>query len=170
MPDILEAWLLTLGGVLLILVDLMFIPGGIILAAGAGCMLWAVWMAHEAAGIWAAAAHLAVSLAISPKLVSFGLRRGALRNEMRPEDGYVAVPDLTPWVGAEGVAASALRPVGIVHLSRGGRQEKIEAIAEGGQYIDSGTPVCVLRQEGSSLVVRRLSRAPADPAVSIPTS
>ncbi|MGE4158968.1 MAG: NfeD family protein [Planctomycetota bacterium] len=155
MPDILHSFMLSVGGVILILVDLMFVPGGFLIAAGALCMLWAVWLTHQTTGPWAGLFHLFLTLAITPRLVSFGLKRCALKKEMRPEDGYVAVPNLRNWVGAEGVAVSPLRPVGSVLLSLNGRKETLEASAEGAQFLETGTPVRVIRQEGSGLVVTR---------------
>lgn len=62
--------------------------------------------------------------------------------------GYISAPPRTDLVGAEGVAATDLRPSGVMLL--GG--ERLDAISEAG-YIAKGTRVRVVRTEGYSLVV-----------------
>lgn len=63
-------------------------------------------------------------------------------------EGYISAPPRTDLVGAEGVAATDLRPSGVMLL--GG--ERLDVISEAG-YVAKGTRVRVVRTEGYSLVV-----------------
>ena len=63
-----------------------------------------------------------------------------------------AIPDtkqLMKMVGAEGVASTVLRPVGMCDFS--GR--RVECVAESG-YVDKGKKVKVIHVEGTQLTVR----------------
>ena len=70
------------------------------------------------------------------------------------ERGYVGPIDLSALVGQQGVAATPLRPSGIVALSNG---ERVDAITEG-LYIAAGTEVEVTGESSGSVVVSPKNR------------
>ncbi len=147
--------LLTIIGFLLIIFDLMFIPGGFLIAAGSGMILYAVYLNYDAYNAWTALIHLLVCLAVMPKLVTTSLNRVALKGEMRAEDGYVGVDDYSVHIGKQGVARSDLRPSGTIILDGESIPQMLDCIAEGG-YIEKGERIEVFEVRGPSLVVRKL--------------
>ncbi len=144
--------LLTLGGFALILIDLVFMPGLIMVAVGSGMILYAVYLNYLEFGFWAALAHLVVCLSVVPKLVVWSLGRVALKKEFRAEEGYMGLPDRSRYVGLKGKALSPLRPSGTVAVVVDGKRIHLDCISESG-YIDTGTEVEVLAERGPSLVV-----------------
>jgi membrane-bound serine protease (ClpP class) len=66
--------------------------------------------------------------------------------------GYIAAPSRNDLIGAEGVAATDLRPSGTADFNG----EKLDVVTEG-EYIRAGTRVTVLRTESYRHIVRALS-------------
>lgn len=66
------------------------------------------------------------------------------------QEGYIAGPDpkTLPQPGSKGIVAATLRPSGRVIVNDVG----YDAVSEGG-FIEQGTPIIVLRLEGSKIVV-----------------
>lgn len=141
-------------GFLLLALDLMFIPGGLLILVGSGLLVYSVYLNYVANGIWAALAEIAVVLAMLPSLIRYSLNRLALKNEMRKEDGFVGVEDYSRYLKKTGRAVTDLRPAGTVLLDEGEDQARLDCIAEGG-YIEAGEPIVVVASRGPSLVVRR---------------
>lgn len=146
--------LLTLVGFALILIDLLFIPGMLLLTAGSIAILYSVYLNFLENGLLWAALHLLACLAVVPKLITTSLNRIALKTEMPKEDGYLGIPDLKHLIGKTGTAFSDLRPSGSVELELEGQKELMDCISEGG-YIEKGSPVIVREQRGPSLVVAK---------------
>lgn len=141
-------------GFLLIAVDLMFIPGGLLVVVGSGLLVYSVYLNFVANGIWAALLEIAIVLAMLPSLIRYSLNRLALKKEMRAEDGFVGVEDYSRYLKQTGRAITDLRPSGTVVLDDNEAQTRLDCIAEGG-YIEAGEPVEVVASRGPSLVVRR---------------
>lgn len=153
--------LLTLGGFALILIDLVFLPGLIMVAAGSAMILYAVYLNYMEYGFWAALIHLIVCLAFVPKLVVWSLGRVALKKEFRAEDGYTGLPDRSQYVGLTGKTISPLRPSGTVAVVVDGKRIHLDCISESG-YVDTGIQVEVLDERGPSLVVGLVQAEKAD--------
>ena len=146
--------LFTILGFALIIIDLLFLPGGFLVAAGAALILYSVYLnLAEPYGIPRAIVHLLVCIAITPKLITWSLRRISLKKEMNKDDGYVGVEDHTEMLGWAGSAFSDLRPSGMVILDN--HDEHLDCIAESG-YIEKGSRVEVVEERGPSLVVRKI--------------
>jgi membrane-bound ClpP family serine protease len=146
------SFLLTLLGFVLILIDLIFLPGLVLVAVGSGIILYAVSLTFAEFGpVWATL-HLFACLALVPRLVKGSLRRVALKKELRAEEGYVGVADHSHLLGMKGMAFSDLRPAGSVQVELEGRHHLLDCIAEGG-FIAKGEAVTILEQRGPSLVV-----------------
>lgn len=144
---------LTIFGVILIVVDLLFIPGGLLVALGAMAILYGVYVNYNEFGLVPAFIHLLVCLAMVPKLVTWSLARVSLKKELTSEEGYVA-NSRASFIGSEAVAASDLRPSGSVMLLQNGEELHLDCIAEGG-FIEKGQAVVISAERGPSLVVRR---------------
>lgn len=153
MTTILLILLLTLVGFALIILDLMFVPGGAIIAVGCVAILYSVLLNYNHYGVLPAAIHLAVCLAAAPKLTTWSLTRVALKNEMHAEAGFVGIASRAQFIGMQGVAISDLRPAGRVRLDLAS-PTFLDCVAEGG-YITKGDAVQVIEERGPSLVVRK---------------
>ena len=162
-------------GVLLVLIELIFIPGIVVLAlAGTllmfGSMLWAMVDYYPSAPEWPSLdvcllplANLGVAIGLSGVVIFFlaqlfpkipVLRRLVLTTS-QPGGGSLTMDEpglslLPVRAGDAGQALSMLRPVGRADF--GG--EVVDARAEG-EFLAAGTPVVVLRIEGSEVVVER---------------
>ncbi|MGN0214538.1 MAG: nodulation protein NfeD [Muribaculaceae bacterium] len=159
-------------GVLLLLIEVFVVPGfGITGIAGIALILVSLFFAliqnvspvdfgyaTDGDVIWAmitviAGFLLGVALIIylSHKIGTKGIfRRSALLLEQRVDEGYIGVPcDMAAYVGSQAVAYTVLRPSGKVKMPDG---RILDAVSTG-EFIDSGTPVKVVRFENSQLYV-----------------
>ncbi len=147
--------LLTVFGFILILLDILFVPGGIFIVMGSCAILYSIYLTFEV-NTWLALLHLASSLALVPFIVRFAFNRLALKEEMRKEDGFVGVDDHSAYIGKAGIARSNLRPSGSVVVIVDGEEEYLDCISEGG-LIEKGSQVVITEDRGTSLVVRLAS-------------
>ncbi len=145
--------LLTLVGFALIIIDLMFLPGGLIIALGCGGILYSVFLNYSHFGVLPAAIHLTCCLAAAPKLTTWSLSRVALKHEMHAEAGFVGIASRAQYIGMQGIAISDLRPAGRVRIDLAS-PTFLDCVAEGG-YIAKGEAVHVVEERGPSLVVRK---------------
>jgi membrane-bound serine protease (ClpP class) len=161
-----EELLLVLGGVLLLALEIVVVPGfgvaGIlgILALVAALVLSVLGPGATPEFLIIAAGRivLAMLLALIASLVllrflpriPFG-RRLVLQTELDARRGYASAPrgdvDL---LGKQGRATSPLRPAGIAEI--GGR--RVDVVSEG-ELIESGELIEVIRVDGNRIVVRR---------------
>lgn len=73
-----------------------------------------------------------------------------LKEELESNAGYISSQDLNYLLGKEGVAVTDLRPSGV------GDFDGVEFdILSEGKYIEKGTPLVIVKVEGSKLVVRK---------------
>lgn len=142
-------------GLVIIALDLIFIPGGLLIIVGSCFLVYSVYLNYAAHGAWAALIEIIVILSILPFLIRYGLSRLALKSEMRAEDGFVAVEDFSIHIGKEGKAMTDLRPSGTVLVPGETGEMRLDCIAEGG-YIEAGEQVKVVGSNGPSITVRRI--------------
>ncbi len=162
-----ERWVI-LGFVLLALALVffaaeLFIPSGGLLATLCGVALLgsvACFFVHDwrwgvvAASIYAAGAPAAIIFGLKVWSVSPLARRMILGND---DEGNIAPPQnaslrreaLRKLVGAEGVAATPLRPVGVVRI----QGQRVDALADTG-FIDAGARVVVVEVVDDQIKVR----------------
>lgn len=153
-PSTIAALLLL--GFILITVEVLVVPGvgipGVLgtILAGVGCYF--AWTGHGAGvGVATIVGSVALSLLLSWWMMrSRTGRRLVLTAAM---DGQSSSPaDSVGWVGRVGVVRTPLRPAGVVELG----DERFDATAEGGAWIDAEQRVQVVRAWGKELVVREL--------------
>jgi membrane-bound serine protease (ClpP class) len=163
-----EELLLVAIGVVLLLVELLIVPGftiaGVagILALVAGLGLALVGAGATVAAVVAALGRVAISVLMAmagglllmrllPSL-PFG-RKLVLETDMEADDGYVSAPEGDrQWLGRTGTAVSPLRPAGIADMGHA----RVDVVSDG-EFIDAGTPIEVTRVDGNRIVVRRAS-------------
>lgn len=162
-----EELLLALGGVILLALELLVIPGfgvaGVlgIVAILAGLVLSLVGagdtteVLYQAAGrvVFSMLVALAASLVLLrflPRL-PFG-RRLVLQTDLGAGHAHGSAPegDLR-WIGRKGLASSPLRPAGIADIDG----ERVDVVSEG-DLIEAGQAVEVTRVDGNRIVVRRI--------------
>ena len=131
-----------------------FVPGMVLGAIGGFLMLLAVVAAFidgPVTGVWT----LVVAAVSSGVAVLMGMKilpetPVTLRQTHGPDEGFVSGPEgLAKLVGKQGWSVTPLRPAGLVEIEG----KKIDVVTEG-EMIGPGTPVEVLRVEGSRVIVR----------------
>lgn len=161
-----EELLLVSIGVVLVLLELLVIPGitiaGIVgvvaLVAGLGMTL--IGAGATVSAIIGALGRVALSILLAmagalallrflPHL-PFG-RRLVLDTGMQADLGYVSAPESDRrWLGRTGTALSPLRPAGIAEIDGA----RVDVVSDGG-FIDAGTSIEVTRVDGNRVVVQR---------------
>ena len=164
-----EELLLALGGVMLLALEILVIPGfgvaGVlgIVAILAGLVLSMVGAGDtsevvlQAAGrvVFALLAALIASLVLLRFLPRrpFG-RQLVLETDLGAGHAHGSAPDSDlRWLGKKGQASSPLRPAGIAEIEG----ERVDVVSEG-DLIEPGQAVEVTRVEGNRIVVRRIPR------------
>ena len=148
-------------GVLLLLLELLVIPGfGVVGIGGIIAILASIVLAAENS------VQALISWPLpwgDGSLVGFLLRYltktkrwqwFVLTERLDKEQGYTAPQDLQGLAGKEGVALTPLRPAGTAEIAG----ERYDVISEG-IYIPAGTELVVVRVEGARVVVRPRQKA-----------
>jgi len=163
-----EELLLVAAGLVLLVVEVFVTPGfGVLGLLGIVALLGGLSLSVVGAGAtWevllfaggrvAAALVLAVALAAAvlgalPRL-PFG-KRLILDRELTAGTGFASAPPSDQrWLGTRGAAVSDLRPAGIAAFDG----ERVDVVSDG-TFIETGTPIEVIRVDGNRIVVRRMT-------------
>jgi membrane-bound serine protease (ClpP class) len=164
----LEEFLLVAVGLILVAMEIFFIPGfgiagilGIVsLLGGLGLSLigsgatWDSWLS--------ALGQVSLSILIAILVALFLLRyfqrlpfgkRLLLKTSLLAKEGYASSPEEDQrWLGKRGTAATDLHPSGIAHLNG----DRVDVVSDG-EFINAGQPVEVVRVDGNRIVVRLLT-------------
>lgn len=142
-------------GIVLLGIEMVLIPGfGLVGLAGVGAMLYGGWIAWENYGPVIGVSSVVGGGIVATSMFVFFMRSGwskrmVLQSKQHGEPS--ALPEREEsLVGQVGVAATDLRPAGIVRL--GGR--RTDVVAEDGAYVEAGTEVVVVKVAQNSIVVR----------------
>jgi membrane-bound serine protease (ClpP class) len=163
-----EELLLGVGGIVLLLLEVLVIPGfGVAGLLGIGAIIASLVLSLVGAGDSAAfvvgaagRVVLALVFALIASLVllrflphlPFG-RRLILKRGLLAAEGYASAPESdAQWLGKTGRATSPLRPAGIADID--GR--RVDVVSDG-EHIDAGQFIEVTRVDGNRVVVRRIS-------------
>lgn len=153
-----EVVLLFLVGVLLLIVELVAIPGfGIAGVPGLVAVFASLYLSFRDAASAAYVIGGSVALTILVAALSYRYVRRThawnkvvLGTRQWREAGYTAPPvDMSRWVGRRGTALSPLRPAGVVEIDG----QRLDATTQG-EFVEAGSEVEVLRADGLTLVVR----------------
>jgi membrane-bound serine protease (ClpP class) len=157
-------------GVLLLAAEVFVIPGfgvagisGMVLVFGSLVLImldndWFDFSGVAIGKLWSAL--VAVSLGMVGSLVLFvftgarlinskQFKKISLQHTLEREDGYTSTYITEKMIGKTGTAYTVLRPSGKVMIDG-----TLYDAATRGEYVDSGTPVTVISQEGTSIRVK----------------
>ncbi len=163
-----EEMLLGVAGLILLAIEILFIPGfGAAGALGLLAIIASLVLSLVGPGftmtfmlVAAGRVVLALLVAVLASLVllrflprlPFG-RRLVLNGGLRAAEGYASAPEIdAQWLGRTGRASSPLRPAGIADIE--GR--RVDVVSDG-EHIDAGQFIRVTRVDGNRVVVRRIS-------------
>lgn len=151
---------LILGGIILLLIELM-VPGfGIFGLTGLLLFLWGIydWMGGGPTAVMTVTvlSVLGVILlwwivAIFPKTRLGG--RLTLRLQSTKEKGYASHPDPNRWLGKRGHTKTVLRPAGTIIVE----DTFLDAVTDG-EFYEPGTEVTIVSVTGGRIVVRATER------------
>ncbi|RKX76461.1 MAG: hypothetical protein DRP87_11890 [Spirochaetes bacterium] len=141
----------------------MFVPaGGLIGIGGGASIIAAVVLAYVHHGTAFGTLVLVLAVISTPLIVALGLKvfprtfigkRFILKETQEHHTGYTTYSSdkYANLLHAEGVAITDLRPSGMIKIG-----EERYSVVTGGEYIEKGTKVKVVKTEGSRVVVRRI--------------
>ncbi|MDP2302708.1 MAG: nodulation protein NfeD [Ignavibacteria bacterium] len=166
--DLASMWeiLLFLLGVILILVEVFFIPGfGIPGVLGITLMLGSIFFSlfntdfifdfsglqmviiQFAFTLFGVIILIALLLRYLPKSKRFGMF--VLKAETSSESGYISNPDYHFLIDKKGITHTSLRPAGIIDIEN----KRYDVVTEG-EFIETNKPVKVIKIEGVRIVVK----------------
>ncbi len=148
-------------GVLAIIIELFVPSAGLIGIAGLGSIIASIVIVYRTIGSLVGTIYLAVVMILVPIFIVLYFKffpRSVVGRWLISKDsqdagkGYSSftAEKYSDLAGKQGVSLTILRPVGTVLIE--GR--KYSAVT-GGEYIEKGQPVKVIKVEGSRIVVRR---------------
>lgn len=161
-PIGLPALILLIAGIILVGIEI-FLPGiGLPGIAGAICLVLGVIFGANSPAM---AVVLIICIIVILCLLLFVAMRSAARGRLSKtplvlqtststEEGFSSVDDESALIGAQGVAASVLRPSGIAEI--GGMRYDV---VTDGEFIKSGESVRVVSVEGRRIVVAQVREA-----------
>ena len=145
-----------IGGIILLLIEMM-IPGfGIFGLTGLLLFLWGV---YDGLGGGPVAMITVTALSIVGVIVLWWIisvfpktkvgDRLILRLQSTKEKGYASHPDPTAWLGKIGVARTVLRPAGTIEVDH----TFLDVVTDG-EFYELGTEVIIVSVTGGRIVVR----------------
>ena len=146
---------LATAGVALLFLE-MFLPGIIAGVVGGILLIASVVTAYQEIGPEAGNITLLATTAVTGALwwwwaTKFQRTRfGRSMTLSATGTGNVQAEGLAQWIGQTGTAITPLRPSGTILVAG----HRVDAIT-GGDFIEQGTPVRVVRTEGSGVIVHR---------------
>ena len=154
----LEAILLFIAGLVLLVLEVVVIPGFGLAGILGFVMLFSIILAFGDIQT----ALISLSIAISVSVVAVILlwsrirqsrfwQRLVLSHEESPEAGYRAPADFSHLVGKKGVALTPLRPAGTVIID----EQRYDVVSDGG-FIGANSSIEVVKSEGTRVVVREV--------------
>lgn len=140
-------------GILLLAVEITVLPGfGVIGLLGALLTLGASAVAWSHYGVIVGGTVIGISVVVSGVLLWWAPRSRTgkkliLDSELKPS----TTPEkwTRDWVGTTGVVESVLRPSGTIRVDG----YKLDVVAQGGEWVEVGTPVRVVEVSTNSIVV-----------------
>ena len=167
-----EEFLLVALGLILVSMEIFFIPGfGIAGILGIVSLLGGLGLSLIGSGAtWdtmlSAVGQVALSIFVAILMALFLLRyfqrlpfgkRLLLKTSLLSKEGYASSPEGDQrWLGKRGTAATDLHPSGLAHLNGDRRY-----VVSEGDIINAGHPVEVVRVDGNRIVVRLLTESAA---------
>lgn len=155
----LEAIVLFVVGFILVLLELLIIPGfGITGILGMIGVVASIILAFGDVRVALTSLSVAISVSVIALFLLWGrirqsrfFQRLVLSHAESPEAGYRAPVDFSHLIGKHGIALTPLRPAGTVVIDR----ERYDVVSDGG-FISQNSQVEVVMTEGTRVVVREI--------------
>ncbi|MEK7485345.1 MAG: NfeD family protein [Planctomycetota bacterium] len=130
----------------------LFVPGGILGAAGFILVISSIGFSYNEFGSIVALPMFAVTIVFVPMIILHGISRLTHKEVLSATEGSSPFRiDLKELDGKEGVAISVLRPSGMVKIDN----HRVDAVAEN-ELIPKDALIKVIRVDGQRVVVRNL--------------
>lgn len=148
--------LLVLAGLILVVVEVIFIPGTTLVGvAGFICMIVGIILSFRYFGAETGWLTLGGSTAASGVFIYLAFRtnvwkRFALRSSIDSRVNEVEQSNFV--VGLEGLALSALRPVG-----KGEFGGNVSEVRTSGEYIDAGESIRIIKVSSNQILVEKIN-------------
>ena len=162
MGTAMAAWiagLLFFAGLILCFIEILTPGFGVFALSGVVCIVGSIFLITP--DLTMAIKYLVIILGVLLICTPFVLKRFSkskfferlmVRERLTTEEGYTAAKKgQEEYVGHTGIAATALRPSGVMELQDGTRLDVVTR----GDFIEKGEPVKVIRKEGTWLVVEK---------------
>lgn len=155
-----ETWVLFIVGIIMLVLEL-FVPSfGILGLLGSASLIVGVVRAAYSTS------HVALSLGVASVCALIVIiivaivfkKRGVwnrfiLSDSLTKEKGYIPVLSKDNLLGKEGISVTPLRPAGTVTIEG----ERVDVVTDG-EFIAKNTAVCVMKVEGSRIVVKAIGK------------
>lgn len=144
---------LILIGILLLLVELIFVPGTTFVGiTGSLLVLAGIWVAYSTLGTSSGHVVLALSVLVSAVAVFYGFRSASWRKITLKEtnDSHVNAKPVLLEEGQTGLAVSALRPSGT-----GSFGERHYEVHTRGEYLPAGTSIRIVKIINNKVTVEK---------------
>jgi len=128
----------------------IFVPsGGVLAVAGVGGLLVSIYFGFVLSTLLGVLMIVTTIIAL-PMLFFYGMRKMTLDKKLSTDEGFHSEKSgLDSLLDKEGTAATNLRPSGTALISG----KKVDVVTNG-ELIDKGTPVKVVKIEGTRVVVK----------------
>lgn len=154
--DLITVLILIFIGLVLLLVELVFLPGTTLIGIlGFLVLVGGVWLGYEKMGMAHGHIILSVALVLSVAIVVFSFKadvwsKFALKDVNHSHVNENVKPQLQE--GDTGRALSALRPSGTVLFN-----DQHYEVHTNGEFINAGTPVIITRINHHKVIVKQIS-------------
>jgi len=159
MGPVLTAMLLVVGAMVLAFLEILTPSFGLLAVGAVGTLIGAIWMGFSYAS-WLGYLILALGVVLGPAYMAFLVRmlpKTPLGKRLFLAQAPDATGDGTPqagtysqMIGKTGIAATLLRPGGMVEVDA----KRLTAQAETGM-IEKGTPIVVVSADSMNVIVRK---------------
>jgi membrane-bound serine protease (ClpP class) len=156
MKSLIVPFILQFIGIIVVIVEVIIPTGGILAIAAIGLLGYSLYLVFTAVSSAAGIGFVVADLIVIPVALTVGFKLLAhspatLRKNLSKEDGVQAQsPELTRYVGMEGVAVSDLRPSGTALIDG----KRLDVVSRG-EYLEKSTKIVVTAVTGNQIIVKQ---------------
>lgn len=151
-PEILKIVLFVGVGIVLIVVEILFVPGTTFVGVIGFCLMaWGIWQSSQLYGVFTGAMVGLASLIVLVCTFYLGYKKGVWKNFALRQNNDVQIHlnlNKKVYVGQLGHSISALRPTGTAHFE----QHKVE-VQTFGEFLESNMPIKIIEIKGNEIFV-----------------
>ena len=149
---------LFLGGILLIIIELITPATGILAAIGIFMMLYSMMLAlgGNISAIYMLLGSFIIAIIIFILILKYLpssklWKKVVLQNSSTVEQGYTSTTNQSSLLNREGIVLTELHPAGTILID----EQPIDVVSEG-VYISKGSSVRIIKIDGSRIIVRKI--------------